>query len=152
MSMNKYGKKILQVGFCFALVFMIIISIQQWAAPDVKAATIVSRLVKNSDGKVYLEVDGKPFLQGHVQISGTRSLKSRGFWTAPYPTPMPLSFMENFFEKTAAVNYNTISIIFNWLDIEHTSTPGAYDWTTIDSYIDWANKYGLRIDLAWFGS
>ncbi|GCE25177.1 hypothetical protein KDA_06610 [Dictyobacter alpinus] len=105
-----------------------------------KAATVVSRVVVSPEGKGYLEVDGKPYLDLHVQNGGVL-----------LPSKLPLSFFENYYEKTAQANIKTASVIFRWSNIE-PGNQGEYDWTIIDRYVDWANKYGLRLDLAWFGT
>jgi hypothetical protein len=110
---------------------------------------VVSRVVQNAEGKKYLEVDGKPFLVGHVQNAGVQ--ETLGNQGGAFATPLPLDWMENLFEKTKAVGFDTISIILRWRDWEPT-TRGVYDWTVIDKYVDWADKYGLRIDFAYFGS
>ncbi|GCE25183.1 hypothetical protein KDA_06670 [Dictyobacter alpinus] len=109
-----------------------------------KAATVVSRVVVSPEGKGYLEVDGKPYLDMHIQNVGRFNLAAMG-------PPNPLSFEENYYEKTAQVNIKTASVIFPWSNIE-PANQGEYDWTIIDKYVDWANQYGLRLDLAWFGT
>ncbi len=111
---------------------------------------IASKVVKTNEGKGYLEVEGSPFLMGHVQNCGGQQLKGNSA-NEPYPKPLPVSWLENCFEKTAALNYKTISIIIKWNEIE-PKAQGKFDWTLIDFYIDWANKYNLYIDIAWFGT
>ncbi len=111
---------------------------------------IVSRAMKTSDGKGYLEVCGKPFLIGHVQNCGGQQLKGNS-GRIPYTKPLNIDWLENCFEKTAALGYRTVSIILKWNEIE-PKVQGNYDWTLIDHYIDWAEKYDLFLDFAWFGS
>lgn len=139
--MYKLYKKML--SFILAL-SILSVSMVMVAPQKAKAATIVSQIVQNADGKGYLQVDGKPFFVGHIQNCGKQETLGDQY-TNPYPTPLPLSWQENQFEKTAALGYNTISIILYWNQIEPT-TPGTYDWTLIDQYIDWCNKYNLCND------
>ena len=113
------------------------------------AQIVVSEVTRTVDGKKYLEVDGTPFLVGHVQNAGAQELLGNS--GGQFGTPLPVDWMENLFEKTKAVGYKTISIILRWRDWEPT-TRGAYDWTIIDKYVQWAEKYDLRIDFAYFGS
>jgi hypothetical protein len=112
---------------------------------------VASRVVKTSEGKAYLEVNGKPFLAGHVQNCGKQQLLIDQSLNTPYAPPMPISWLENDFEKTKAAGFKTISIVIKWNEWEPT-TKGVYDWTLIDKYIDWCNQYGLYLDIAYFGS
>lgn len=129
------------------------------AVPHAAAAqTIVSKVVKNAGGKGYLEVDGKPYLfqsvenWGRQQILGDKS--GTGDWrynTSLFPTPMPVSWLENVFEKTKTAGFNTMQMFLKWNEIEPTAQ-GSFDWSLIDQYIAWANQYDIRLDLVWTGS
>ncbi len=120
------------------------------------AQTIVSQVVQSPEGKYYLQKDGSPFLYLGIQNTGTTQLKGRYANDnppyAPYPTPMPLSWLENAYEKTQALGYKVVQQQLTWSDLELTNTPGVYDWTIIDQYVDWANEYDLYIDIVWFGT
>lgn len=114
--------------------------------------TIVSRVVTGENGKSYVEVDGKPFMYENVECMGTWQL--RGFdknSVTGYEDPLPMEWLENVFEKTAYAGYNTVSTFFSWSDIE-PKTKGGYDWTLLDKYLAWADKYDLHLSLTWFGS
>ena len=112
------------------------------------APVIVSQVVTSAAGKGYLQVDGQPYYMGGLQ--------NRGVWEAtidhngnPLNPALPLSYLENLFEKTAAANFKTIQIPIKWADIE--TSQGTYNWTYVDQFVSWANQYGLRIDWVWFG-
>ena len=116
---------------------------------------VISRIVKTPEGKGYLEVDGKPFIFGYVENWGIQQIYGDTggyrFNTQPFDEPLPFEWMENIFEKTAYLGYKTIAPFLRWNDIE-PSEKGVYDWKILDSYIEWAVKYDLRIDIVWMGS
>ncbi|HMR48864.1 MAG TPA: DUF4978 domain-containing protein [Arachnia sp.] len=134
------------------------------AAPTASAAEpeeqrVISRVVQTAGGGSYLEVDGKPWSYSFVQNMGAwermghqeEFKENAGNPDPDYPTAhLPLSFTENMYEKTAHLNYKTISQALLWREIE--VEPGVYDFTVLDAYVGWAKKYGMKIDLAWFGS
>ena len=116
------------------------------------AKTVVSRVVTGENGKSYVEVDGKPFMYENVECMG--SWMRRGFDASTikgFETELPLEWMENVFDKTDQAGYNTVSTFFNWNDME-PKEEGVYDWTILDQYIEWAEKYNMRLSLTWFGS
>ncbi|MDR0844839.1 MAG: hypothetical protein LBN71_06425, partial [Tannerella sp.] len=122
------------------------INIQQAQSAPLPPARTVSRVV-SADGKKYLEVDGKPYFFSNVQAMGTSHIYDPSWGSA---TPKPLSWMENVFEKTNAAGYKTIAVMLNWRDIEPLAQ-GVYDWAVIDKYVDWCNKYGMRMEIIWYG-
>ncbi|MBW3081166.1 DUF4978 domain-containing protein [Bifidobacterium saguinibicoloris] len=120
---------------------------------------VVSRVARKSNGEYYLEVNGRPYLYSFAQNMGTwermghqeEFKEDSGSSRDGYPTEhLDLGFSENAYEKTANLNYATISQALLWRDVE--TAPGVYDFTVLDAYVKWARKYGLKIDLAWFGS
>lgn len=116
------------------------------------APVIVSKIVTGSNGKSYVEVDGKPFMYENVENMGTVHTKGYDLSSITgFSNPLPLSWLENVFEKTKAAGYGMISLFLPWNDIEPVSQ-GDYDWTVIDQYIDWANEYDLRMSFTWLGS
>jgi hypothetical protein len=100
----------------------------------------VSRLLAGSNGRPYVEVDGRPFLPLVVQfrvdahIGGDRDL----------------SEAVGYFADAKAVGFNTISVPVYWRWIEQVE--GSFDWWRVDSFIDAAHQYGLRLELLWFGT
>ena len=120
---------------------------------------ISSQVVEGENGKDYLEVAGTPWLYTFVQNMGKwermghqeEFKENSGNPDPDYPiSELPLSFLENMYEKTAHLNYSTISQALMWRDIE--TEPGVYDFSVIDQYVAWAKKYNMKLDLAWFGS
>lgn len=128
-------------------------------AQEQESRRVVSRVARKDNGEYYLEVDGRPYLYSFAQNMGTwermghqeEFKEDSGSSRAGYPTRhLDLGFSENAYEKTANLNYATISQALLWRDVE--VRPGEYDFTVLDAYMNWARKYGLKIDLAWFGS
>ena len=133
--MYKNFKKLISAVLCFVLVFTSMFVVQIMGTEKASAATVVSSIVKNSDGKGYLQVDGKPFLyQGIENLGIVQCLCDQA--NSPFATPMPTSWLENDFEKTQALGYKTIQVVLQWSDIEHTNTPGVYDWSLVDKYVE----------------
>lgn len=122
--------------------------------------------VKQNGSKGYLEVDGQPFYFSGLQNMSEwqrygndyqEAQDSNGSWSGPYMKNNwddPLldeSWSENLFEKTASAGFKTIQFMFSWKNIE-PGEPGVYDWSVIDRYVQWAQKYDLRINFVWFGT
>lgn len=122
------------------------------AEPDDRAPVVVSGIDKN-DGKGYLVVDGKPFTMIGVQNFGEWQTFGNQNDIKPDQSVRIIEqdWLENLFEKTKAAGFNTIQIMTTWNQIE-PKTQGVYDWTLIDKYVAWAEKYDLRIDWVWFGA
>ena len=117
-----------------------------------KEEVTVSRVVTGENGKSYVEVDGKPFMYENVECMGTWLLKGFDASTIKgFKDPLPVSWLENVFDKTSQAGYNTVSTFFCWSDIE-PEKEGVYDWTLLDQYLEWADKYNVRLSLTWFGS
>lgn len=153
-------KKLFSMFMVIIIVFCSLFLSQIYVPQEASAAAVVSRVVTTAEGKGYLEVDGKPYYYSCVENWGKQQTlgdKTNPYTTSPYystykfETPMSESWLENVFEKTKAANFNTMQIFLKWNEIE-PATKGSYDWHLIDKYIDWANQYGLRLDLVWTGS
>lgn len=128
--------------------------------PVYKEQVEAAKVAQAENGKYYLEVDGQPWFYHFIQNMGAwerlgnhAEFKegSTSKYDESYPQAhLPLDFTENMYEKSRNLNYNTVSQVLWWREIE--VEPGVYDFTNIDKYIEWAKKYGMKIDLAWFGS
>lgn len=94
---------------------------------------VISRFVKNSNGKGYLEVDGKPFLYNAAQS-----------W---YPPEEDYSV---YVEKTAEVGFTVFSFWLYWRLLEPRD--GEFDFSCIDAVIDLAVKHNIRLDIIWAGT
>ena len=128
-----------------------------------------SRIVEMED-RSYLELDGSPFLYVTVQNCGTQQLKGHGALSNGLSSfketkaqrakfeelygdvdEIPLSYLENMFEKMHDLGYKHMGIIFKWRDWEPEEA-GVYDWTVVDQYIEWCDKYDMSWDIVYFGS
>lgn len=114
--------------------------------------TIVSNIEITDDGKGYLTVDGAPFLMLGVQAFGEWQRFGNFNDRRPDQTKPILDqdWLENMFDKTAAAGFRTIQLMLAWNQIE-PKAPGQYNWELLDKYIQWAEKYDLRIDWVWWG-
>ena len=128
-----------------------VLHVSQKGRLSTASKVIVSRKVTTAEGKSYLEVDGRPWLFSNVQAMGTQHLYGHSWGDEPYAGPMPFEWLENMFEKTAAAGYRTIGAVLTWRDVEPESQ-GVYDWTIVDEYIGWCEKYDLRMEIIWYGS
>lgn len=144
----------------FIVAIVCVVSLDTASVSTTAAATplSISKVVVGENGRPYLQVDGQPYLYlgaenwGKQQTLGGCDQCSNWRYSLPqFSTPLPTSWLENVFEKTKAAGYNTISMILDWNQIEPT-TQGSFDWSLVDQYITWANKYDLRIDWVWFGT
>lgn len=96
--------------------------------------------VDTSRGYPVLTVAGKPFLYLGTQLSPHR-LRHFGWEWAD---------MEKLFAAAAADNVTVLAIPLLWDWVEHTE--GHFDWQVPDTFLDWGRKYGLRLEILWFGS
>ncbi len=123
--------------------------------PSGSEQVVVSKVAHNGT-KGYLEVDGKPFPISGVQNFGVWQIYGHGL----DPDNIPINqdnpildedWLENAFEKTAAAGFKTAQVELAWKTIQ-PSEEGVYDWHIIDKYVEWAEKYDLKLDFVWFGS
>ena len=98
-----------------------------------KKQIVVSKLVTNSKGKSYFEVDGKPFLYNSVQA-----------WL-----PVDGNY-ELFMRKAHDVGYKVFTLWFPWRSIEPQR--GKMNWTCLDKVIEQAENFNIRLDIVWGGS
>lgn len=94
---------------------------------------VVSRFVKEGNGKGYIEVDGKPFLYNAVQS-----------W---YPPEEDYSV---YVEKSAEVGFTVFSFWLYWRLLEPQK--GVFDFSCIDKVISLAEKHNIRLDIIWAGT
>ena len=106
-------------------------------APDKQRKQIVVSKVVNDKDKYYIEHNGKPYLQYGIQAvhSRTSDVTEAGF--------------EELFVKTKELNFRTILLQVKWKDIEPEE--GKYNLYEIQRIIKYADKYGLNVELLWFG-
>lgn len=58
--------------------------------------------------------------------------------------------LEDYFELAKATNLNCIEIPFMWKEVEKEYD--VYDYSDIDTYLSFAKKYDIKINLLWYGS
>jgi len=58
--------------------------------------------------------------------------------------------MEDYFALAKETNFNCIDLPFMWRELEQTE--GVYDFSHIETYLNLAKKYNLKINLVWYGS
>lgn len=101
----------------------------------------VSSLKKTSDGKVYLEVDGKPFPLFGAQIR-LDILKNCD--------KMSDADIEKYFISAKRLNVNCVQVPVTWNMIEPEE--GKYDYSMAYFIMRLANRYNLKVELLWFGT
>ena len=96
---------------------------------------LVSRVV-TENGVTYIEVDGNPFTYVGIQ------LRTDAFMNCEFKKA---SDLEPYFKAVAAVNINTIQIPIDWRDIEINKD--QYDFTVVDTFLNMAKKYSLKVEF-----
>ena len=94
---------------------------------------IVSQFKRHTNGKWYLEVDGKPYLYNAIQS-----------W---YP---PDRDFRTYIQKAAELEYDVFSLWVYWRELEPCQ--GKYDFAVIDELIRYAEEFHIRLDLIWGGT
>lgn len=109
-------------------------------APPLTPRTI-SRVVEQN-GRRVVQVGSEPYLMYGIQI------RLDDAW----PTSIRLNpkKREVFYQKAAEAGFKTVQIVVGWRSIEPKQD--AYSFTGVKEIIDAAGKYGLRVQLLWFGS
>ncbi len=93
----------------------------------------------NGSEKFVLRVDGKPFYMTSVQV---RLDKLKGYlgWDN--------AALEAVVRQAADDGFNSISLPICWRDVEPEKN--KFDWTTLDTYMNWCKKYHIKMELLWF--
>ncbi|WP_158865855.1 DUF4978 domain-containing protein [Leifsonia sp. AG29] len=113
------------------------------ATPAVATTTTVSYVdtTKTTYDKNVIMVNGKPFFHSGVQFRYEK-LKYTYGWTDAQLEPI--------MKMVADDGFKVVNIPIWWSKIE--TSKDVFDWTDLDKYIDWANKYGLKVELLWYGA
>lgn len=101
----------------------------------------ISGVVTGKNGRRYLEVDGKPFLMLGAQLRTDffRQLEKKS-----------LADLDSYFELASRLNITVLQVPLTWRDVEPDKDD--YRHEVIDAYIGYCEKYGLKLELLWFGS
>ena len=101
----------------------------------------VSELRTTEGGKIYLQVDGKPFPLIGAQIRLDALLNCDG---------KSLSAVESYFQKAAELGVNCVQVPISWKMVEPQQN--EYDWSIVDAVLAYCNEYGLKMELLWFST
>ena len=93
------------------------------------------------DGKPCLEVDGKPFAVygAQIRIDIFRSVDK-----------MDWSGIEKYFSAAKELGLNCVQVPCPWAFLEPKED--QYDYETIDKILEFAVKYGVKVELLWFST
>ncbi|MDX9883122.1 MAG: DUF4969 domain-containing protein [Prolixibacteraceae bacterium] len=97
--------------------------------------------MKTENNKVFVEVDGVPFPIYGAQIRLDAFLNC---------DKMSMNEVEKYFEKGKALGVNCLEVGVTWNMIEPKED--AFDFSIVDKILEYANRYGVRIELLWFSS
>ena len=96
--------------------------------------------ISEKDGKKFIEYLGKPHLFYGVQARMDEAEDVDASDAA----------LEKNFEFARKLGFSDISVPLRWRKFEKTD--GVYDCSFLKKYICWADKYGLALQILWFGS
>jgi hypothetical protein len=91
--------------------------------------------------KLTLMSGGRPFFHNGIQFRYDQLKYDRG-WTDAQ--------LERVMAMVAQDGFNVVNIPIWWSMVEPSKD--VFTWTDIDLCIDWCAKYGLRLEVLWFGS
>ena len=88
-----------------------------------------------------LTVDGKPFLMLGAQLRTDffRQLDGRR-----------LDQLDDYFSLAAGLNITCVQVPVGWSDVE--TEYDVYSDEVIRTFIDYCEKYGMKLEILWFGS
>lgn len=93
------------------------------------------------DAQYRLTVDGKPFLMLGAQLRTDffRQLDGRR-----------LDQLDDYFSLAKGLNITCVQVPVSWSDVE--TEYGVYTDETIRAFIDYCEKYDMKLEILWFGS
>ena len=100
---------------------------------------VVSRLAETEAGKIYFEVDGKPFLYTGSQIRVDGFLDVEGW---------QIEDLEKLFKLAAELNVNSVQLPIRWRMIEPEKD--VYDFRNVGIFLNYALKYDLKVEILLF--
>jgi hypothetical protein len=119
------------------LIFAILVTIGQQAYGQ------ISKIIRVS-GKNYIEYKGLPYFNYAIQ---GRIDDYIGSWPCNKTIE---STIYQYFQKTSEAGFRDLVIPVRWSWLE--TSDNVFDWSFVNILILNAEKYNLRIQLAWFGS
>lgn len=106
-----------------------------------KPSQPVSQLNVTAGGKVYYEVDGKPFLfiGTEIRVDAFQNCETQS-----------VESLEKYFRASADLGVTTVLIPIEWRRIEPVKD--TYDFTDVGVLLGYAKKYGLKAEFLWFST
>lgn len=100
----------------------------------------VSKLVTENN-KTYVSVDGKPFpfLGAQIRLDALLNCDK-----------MTINEVENYFKKAQELGLNCVQIPISWNMVEPKEN--KYDYSILNSILQFVNKYNLKMELLWFST
>ena len=108
-----------------------------------KNVNVVSWVDTSLEGaqKYVLRVGGTPYYMINIQIR-LDLLRYSEKWSD--------AACEALVAQAAADGFNTVSIPVHWYEVEPEKD--NFDWKILDEYLTLVNKYGLKMEILWFGA
>lgn len=108
-----------------------------------KSRNMISWIDTSLDGaqKYVLRVDGNPYYMTNIQIR---------FDLLRYSEKWGDVAREALVAQAASDGFNTVSIPIHWYEVEPEKD--KFDWKILDEYLLLMNKYGLKMEMLWFGA
>ncbi len=97
--------------------------------------------IPTKEETVKLMVQGEPFLMVGAQLRTDYLLQLDG---------LSYDDLERYFELAAKTNILLVSVPIAWRDIEKQY--GVYDMSLVYKYIEYCEKYKMKLELLWYGS
>ena len=106
-------------------------------------AQVISYVDTSLDGsqKYVLRVDGKPFYMTNIQVR-LDLMRHSEKW--------PAETREAIIAQAASDGFNTVSIPIHWYEVEPVKD--KFDWSILDEYLGYMNKYNIKMEMLWFGT
>jgi len=95
----------------------------------------------NGSQKFVLRWKGKPYFMTNIQV---RLDKLRYWWG------WNAAMRDSIIAQAASDGFNTVSLPIHWYEVEPTKN--NFNWAVLDEYLGLAKKYGIRVELLWFGA
>lgn len=112
-------------------------------AESISAQQLVSYVDTSLSGseKYVLKVDDRPFYMISIQLRMDLMRHSQK-WSA--------EAREALVAQVAADGFNAVNIPLHWVEVEPEKD--KFDWDILDEYLTLVNKYGLKMEILWFGA
>ena len=110
--------------------------------------TYASSVERYDNGRVYLRVDGKPFVIRGAQLRVDGLLNRSPALPADAPKAVTYEEMERYFIAAKEANLNTMELCIQWSNVEVEKD--VYEFDLVDALMSYLNKYDLKGEINWF--